>query len=275
MFAGFHGRGDAPKPLDLLLVVERVPAFADRLQLLEEGFASGDRLVRVRGKSVFVDDLLDPLSGVVSEDRLAQRDAVAVLALADRRGRLHRAVDAFLVQVDRAAVFFGHKLHELVALRGQVVQFAGADVVDSEAVLDALAELQVPKPERVLVAVFDDVLGFDERGEVAVDGSFRPVEFGRDLGEPGAVVLVKEVDDIERGRHGLNRSGDSVPAILSDAPRHKIVCISQAMRGFASFKRSRRSVPGYSSLAADRTSVVVVRVLPVDEVIPHTVALFG
>ena len=57
----FDGDGDGAETLDRLLVVGRVPAFADPVEFLEQFRRAGDRPVRDRLEAVAVDVRLDLL----------------------------------------------------------------------------------------------------------------------------------------------------------------------------------------------------------------------
>ncbi len=66
--ARVDGDPDTPGPVDAFLLVGGHPSVADRLEVVEQGLAVGDRVVRLCGQPVLVDDSVDTLVGHVRPD---------------------------------------------------------------------------------------------------------------------------------------------------------------------------------------------------------------
>jgi hypothetical protein len=162
--------------LHALPTVDGVALRSNRLQFLPERLPIGDRVVR------------DRLEGSRLQIRLASpRFHVSQQALPDSRTVKRDPLSGMGVEPDGVRAvgeidvhglepLLDRDVHQFAGLRREFVQFGFGDVEQRQSPTRALAELQKPEPEPVLLVFRLEVPFVFERAQVAVDGTFREVE---------------------------------------------------------------------------------------------------
>ena len=159
-----HRGGDGREALDVLFVVDRVTAFPDRFELLEEFSPVSDRVLCVAAEPGLIEYLFDFGRREMCENRLAGGGRMEHRPASAQGGA--RADRMFALRdpdVDGVPVLLHQKLDPFFGLGGEFFQFRLDRGVHRVAVFRVLPDVYVQDTERVSVPVPHETLVFLQR----------------------------------------------------------------------------------------------------------------
>ena len=211
-----NGRGDAAEPVGDLLVVERVAALANDLQLGEQAFAVDDRVGRERLQLAAVDDRRGLLLGQEGEDRPSERGCVGGEAAADVEPERDQVVAQDPRHVDDLRVVEQPHVDGLVDLLAEPAQVRMRELGQLATRQRGVREAHRLEPgAEAPVAELLEVAEVLQRLAEAVAGrAVQPGDLGHLADAQRRSLVAEELEDRQRTRHGLDAVETGLPAHL-------------------------------------------------------------